>query len=187
MFFYSITFVQYLVNLYVLKMNKFKMVYTNFLFGGLMSEDQKKDLVSDQAINEIDSEDPPDYGEANPEDQRKVRGDRRVIKRFSDKRVYGHLKLTLRWIHVLMVLLVGWGVYLLYINILKGQAGIGPAIFWTTLISLSMVPLIRYRNSVKFYLENESVNNLENCIEKQTSLMMMMVFVFVLFTVVSMV
>lgn len=74
---------------------------------------------------------------------------------------------TLLWVRVLAVVSIVMAVAQVILGILQGAQGVTYSIFVATFLIMLSVLLFQFGGSIKFYLENESINNLCITVERQ--------------------
>ncbi len=94
--------------------------------------------------------------------------DRRVIARFSDPKAHSALSQTQMWVRLLSALSLGCAVAEIIYGVIQGAPGdILSGVFMATFLVIMTILLVQYSVAIGFYLNNESINNLNITFERQ--------------------
>ncbi len=97
--------------------------------------------------------------------------DRRKIPRFQNKSIYVTLTEIRRWTLGFCAILLLLGIGPLVESLVVNPSDLTRRTFFLVAFCLLALPLYRYSKSIKFYLANESITNLERLFEDQSLLL----------------
>lgn len=118
-------------------------------------------------------------------ERRNIPEERRKIPRFSDPVVKDYTRQVKSMTAVFCLLTFITAVFKLYVGVVAGTAmAISYALFVSVIFILLTVFSYRYYQSLKDYIENESVTNLNRSMERLSLLLVLLCFCYVLYAVV---
>jgi hypothetical protein len=112
-------------------------------------------------------------------EQRKREYERRNVERVSNPHMREHLK-QIRWSLLALTVLIG-GAALYHFATINGSAGIGYGVFMGVTFLFLAILIWRYYKSILLFVENESANNLDSAMERQSTLWIAIAFLLVVY------
>ena len=113
--------------------------------------------------------------------RRDIEDDRRKIPRFTNEELNRTLKQTRSWIYVLYAVSIVVAVFELGYALSKGVENITKGLFFGTVFIILAVLLWRVNYTIKMYLENHSIMNLQRVHEQQSTLFAYIAFLSIIF------
>ena len=115
---------------------------------------------------------------------RRGQENRRMIERFTSKPINENLKTVLKISRFLMGFLVSFAVYLIAILVVDGRSSLAQSVIGGGAMLFTAFRLKDLNDKINFFLENESVTNLERSTHALTLLFLMFTVLVVLGTLV---
>lgn len=113
---------------------------------------------------------------------RRGQENRRMIERFTSKPINENLKTVLKISRFLMGFLVSFAIYLIAILVVEGKSSLAQSLIGGGAMLFTAFRLKDLNDKINFFLENESVTNLERSTHALTLLFLMFTFLVVLGT-----
>ncbi|MBT4761633.1 MAG: hypothetical protein HOO06_08060 [Bdellovibrionaceae bacterium] len=111
--------------------------------------------------------------------------DRRIIERFSNVKIRDAFVQIRTWVKILFVLCILAAVYQIGYGFYAGGQQMGIGFLYGTFFIFITTYLYRYQDVLSLFLENDSVTNLENTIEKELSIWVLVGLISILVVIIS--